>query len=70
MEAWNRCIEYGGAQLLGVNGAVFISHGGSNERAIRNAISAAAQTVDLEVNAHIVQEITKKEQLNNGDNNK
>ncbi|MFZ5590653.1 MAG: phosphate acyltransferase PlsX [Bacillota bacterium] len=34
--------EYGGAPLLGVNGAVVIGHGSSDARAIRNALRFAA----------------------------
>jgi glycerol-3-phosphate acyltransferase PlsX len=37
--------EYGGAPLLGVNGVCIIGHGGSNARAIRNAIRVAAESV-------------------------
>ncbi len=33
--------EYGGAPLLGVNGACLIGHGRSNAKAVRNAIRAA-----------------------------
>lgn len=33
--------EYGGALLVGVNGLVFIGHGRSDSRAIRNAVSTA-----------------------------
>ncbi len=36
--------EYGGAQLLGVNGVVTISHGRSRARAIKNAILFAARS--------------------------
>jgi glycerol-3-phosphate acyltransferase PlsX len=36
--------EYGGAPLLGINGAAFIAHGSSNARAIRNALRAAASS--------------------------
>jgi glycerol-3-phosphate acyltransferase PlsX len=35
--------EYGGAPLLGVNGMVIIAHGGSNAKAICNAIRVAKQ---------------------------
>jgi len=35
--------EYGGAPLLGINGASIISHGRSSAKAIRNAISVAAE---------------------------
>ena len=37
--------EYGGAQLLGVNGVVFISHGRSDARAILGGIRAAGEAV-------------------------
>lgn len=36
--------EYGGAPLVGVNGAVIVCHGSSNARAIANAVRAAAKT--------------------------
>jgi glycerol-3-phosphate acyltransferase PlsX len=35
--------EYGGAPLLGINGASIISHGRSSAKAIRNAIGVAAE---------------------------
>lgn len=38
--------EIGGSLLLGVNGVVMICHGGSNARALRNAIRAARQCVE------------------------
>ncbi len=38
--------EYGGANLLGVNGPVVIAHGRSNALAIKNAIRVARQSVD------------------------
>lgn len=38
--------EYGGANLLGVNGPVVIAHGRSNARAIRNALRVAKQSVE------------------------
>ncbi len=46
--------QYGGAPLLGVNGACFISHGSSNAHAIRNAIAAAATFVTHQVNREIL----------------
>ena len=46
--------EYGGAPLLGVNGACFICHGASSANAIRNAVRAAAAFVTHEVNRSIV----------------
>jgi len=48
--------EYGGAPLLGVNGATIIAHGSSNARAIRNAIRAAA---DESLVKHLGDEITR-----------
>jgi len=60
--------EFGGAQLLGVDGTVFIAHGGSNSHAIKNAVNAAAQAVNFEINAHIVDEIGKKRPIVNGTN--
>jgi glycerol-3-phosphate acyltransferase PlsX len=38
--------EYGGAPLLGVNGACLIGHGRSNAKAVRNAIRAAHDFVE------------------------
>lgn len=41
--------EYGGAPLLGINGVGMICHGGSSAKAIKNAISMAAQYVNNRV---------------------
>ncbi len=49
--------EYGGAPLLGVDGAVLISHGSSNATAIMNAIRVAGEYVKLKVNQHMVEEL-------------
>ena len=38
--------EYGGAPLVGVNGAAVVCHGSSNARAIANAIRVAARTAE------------------------
>ena len=46
--------EYGGAPLIGLDGVGIIAHGGSNPRAIKNAIRAARDAVDQDVNRHIV----------------
>lgn len=46
---------YGGAPLLGHDGGVFISHGRSKARAIKNAVLAAGSYVDHQVNAHITE---------------
>jgi glycerol-3-phosphate acyltransferase PlsX len=52
--------EYGGAPLLGVNGIVIIGHGRSNVKAIKNAIRAAKEEVERNVNAKIVEAIQSK----------
>jgi glycerol-3-phosphate acyltransferase PlsX len=51
--------EYGGSPLLGVNGICIIAHGGSTAVAIKNAIRVAAESIQHQVNPHIVQEISK-----------
>lgn len=45
--------EYGGAPLLGVNGAVLISHGGTLPKGIRNAVRAAAVLAEQKIHAEI-----------------
>ncbi len=42
--------EYGGAPLLGLNGGCIISHGGSNPKAIKNAIRVARLFTEQECN--------------------
>ncbi|MFH1665355.1 MAG: phosphate acyltransferase PlsX [Candidatus Omnitrophota bacterium] len=49
--------EYGGAPLMGVDGSVIIAHGSSNEKAIKNAVRAAAEHVNHKVNVHVVEEL-------------
>jgi glycerol-3-phosphate acyltransferase PlsX len=49
--------EYGGAPLLGVNGVAIISHGGSDAKAIKNAIRAASRYVELDINRRISEKI-------------
>ena len=47
--AWTKKLdfsEYGGASLLGVNGAIIIAHGRSKAKAIKNAINLAKETVE------------------------
>jgi glycerol-3-phosphate acyltransferase PlsX len=46
--------EYGGAQLLGVDGVVTICHGRSGAQAIGNALRFAMRAVGAKVNQHIV----------------
>ncbi len=49
--------EYGGAPLLGVKGACIITHGSSNNNAIKNAIRVAAEFAKGGVNQRIEKEI-------------
>ncbi len=46
--------EFGGAPLLGVDGAVMICHGRSERRAVGNAVLACARAIDHHVNDKIV----------------
>lgn len=45
--------EYGGAPLLGINGACIIGHGKSNANAIKNAVRVASEFISHRVNEHI-----------------
>src|SRR6478752_8636877 len=45
--------EYGGAPLLGIRGACFITHGSSNANAIKNALRVASEFVERRINADI-----------------
>ena len=49
--------EYGGAPLLGVKGACFITHGSSNVNAIKNAIRVASEFVERDINENIEREL-------------
>jgi phosphate acyltransferase len=51
--------EYGGAPLLGVKGACFVTHGSSNANAIKNAIRVAAEFVDRRINENIESELAR-----------
>ncbi len=51
--------EYGGAPLLGVDGACIIGHGRSDARAVANGIWAAARFAGLRVNEHMVDELQR-----------
>lgn len=48
---------YGGAPLLGIDGACIICHGSSGERAIKNALLVAARYARAHINDLIVQEL-------------
>ena len=56
-EAYRRLdyAEYGGAPLLGLEGVGIVAHGGSSPRAIKNAIRAAKEAVQQDINGHINQ---------------
>ncbi|MGB9755475.1 MAG: phosphate acyltransferase PlsX [Desulfurella sp.] len=51
--------EFGGAPLLGVNGACIISHGRSKAYAIKNAILKAAKFASLDINIKIEEAVEK-----------
>lgn len=56
--------EYGGMLLLGVNGIAVIAHGSSTVKAIRNALRAAIEAAEKQVNSEIVKSVQKhKESL-------
>ncbi|MGE5818312.1 MAG: phosphate acyltransferase PlsX [Deltaproteobacteria bacterium] len=56
-EAYRRLdyAEYGGAPLIGLEGVAIIAHGGSDPRAIKNAIRAARDEIEQDVNRHIAE---------------
>ena len=49
--------EYGGAPLLGIQGTGMICHGGSDSRAIMNAIGLARESVAQRVNDRLVEQL-------------
>jgi len=51
--------EYGGSPLLGVNGICIIAHGASTPLAIKNALRVAAESIEQQVNPHIVEELRR-----------
>jgi glycerol-3-phosphate acyltransferase PlsX len=56
--------EYGGSPLLGVNGICIIAHGASTPLAIKNALRAATEAIEQQVNPHIVEEISRYNETN------
>ncbi|HEY1582128.1 MAG TPA: phosphate acyltransferase PlsX [Chthoniobacterales bacterium] len=50
--------EYGGMPLLGVNGICIIAHGASTPLAIKNALRVAAESIEQQVNPHIIEEVS------------
>jgi glycerol-3-phosphate acyltransferase PlsX len=61
---------YGGAPLLGFNGAVLKAHGAARERAIASAVRVTTVNLQHQVNQTIAQEIARANDrlaaLNNG----
>jgi len=51
--------EYGGSPLLGVNGICIIAHGASTALAIKNALRVAAESIEHQVNPHIIEEVQR-----------
>jgi glycerol-3-phosphate acyltransferase PlsX len=51
--------EYGGSPLLGVNGICIIAHGASTPLAIKNALRVAAESIEQQINPHIIEEIRR-----------
>ncbi len=51
--------EHGGAPLLGVEGVSIISHGKSNDRAIKNAIRVAVRAVESRMAEHASRRLTE-----------
>lgn len=49
--------EYGGMPLLGVNGVCIIAHGGSSPVAVKNAIRMARESINHQVNPHIIEAV-------------
>jgi glycerol-3-phosphate acyltransferase PlsX len=54
--------EFGGAPLLGVNGAMMIAHGSSESRTITAAIRNAREFISHGVNDHIIKRIAEVEE--------
>jgi glycerol-3-phosphate acyltransferase PlsX len=60
-EAYRRLdyAEYGGAPLIGLDGVAIVAHGGSSPVAIKNAIRAARDEVNQEINRHIAEALSE-----------
>ena len=58
--------EYGGAPLLGVNGAMMIAHGSSIAKSIRAAIRASREFVAHRVNEHVVARLEQTHAVETG----
>jgi phosphate acyltransferase len=51
--------DYGGSPLLGINGHCIIAHGASTPLAVKNALRVAAESIEQQVNPHIIEEIRR-----------
>ncbi|MDB6148288.1 MAG: plsX, partial [Spartobacteria bacterium] len=51
--------DYGGSPLLGVNGICIIAHGASTPLAVQNALRVAAESIEQQINPHIIEEIRR-----------
>jgi glycerol-3-phosphate acyltransferase PlsX len=51
--------DYGGSPLLGVNGICIIAHGASTPLAVKNALRVAAESIEQQVNPHIIEEVRR-----------
>jgi glycerol-3-phosphate acyltransferase PlsX len=51
--------EYGGAPLLGINGVGMICHGGSNAKAIKNAVRFAREYAKSGLTEHVTEKIAE-----------
>src|SRR5207249_10094981 len=50
---------YGGSPSLGVNGICIIAHGASSPLAIKNSLRVAAESIEHQLNPHIVEEVRR-----------
>ncbi len=50
--------SYGGALLLGVNGVCVITHGASSSNAIFHAVRVAGESLEHQLNTHIVEQLS------------
>lgn len=55
--------EYGGAPLLGIDGTGMICHGGSNAKAVMNAIRMAHESALLKVNEKLVDQLNGESEV-------
>jgi len=55
--------EYGGAPLLGINGVVIISHGGSDAIAVQRAVAQGQHLVEVGLSEAIASVVTEHAEL-------